>query len=249
MGLTWCPGVVESKRVWTDGLFTLAVRVDGVLPFEPGQFLQLGLETAGEKEVHRPYSVASPHGEVVEFYIVRVDEGELTPRLWNLQPGDVVQISQRAAGSFTLAHAPRHPDLWLIGTGTGLAPYVAMLRTPVPWHSFERIVVVHGVRFCRDLSYVDEFQQYAAKYGKQFRYVPMATREECPQGISGRITARLQDGGLEQFVGCQFGAVRSTVLLCGNPDMLDEMEALLLARGLAKHRKKTPGNIVVERYW
>jgi ferredoxin--NADP+ reductase len=180
---------------------------------------------------------------------VRVDGGALTPRLWDLQTGDAVRISQRAAGSFTLSHAPRHPELWLIATGTGLAPYVAMLRTPIPWQTFERIILVHGVRHCRDLSYVEEFRQYSQKYGDQFHYVPMATREECPQGLSGRITTRLEDGGLERHVGATFSGDRSTVMLCGNPDMLNDMESILCARGLAKHRKKNPGHIVVERYW
>jgi ferredoxin--NADP+ reductase len=249
MGLVWCHGTVRRKQVWTDGLFTLQVAVDEVAPYEPGQFLQVGLGLGTDDHVFRPYSAASPHGSLIEFYIVRVDEGKLTPRLWNLVEGQSIEVSQRAAGSFTLTHAPRHPDLWLVGTGTGLAPYIAMLRTDAPWRTFEQIVVVHGVRYCRDLSYAEELRGWEATHAGRFRYLPMTTRESCPQGMDGRITVRLADGMLEREMGRKISPDCSTVLLCGNPAMLDEVELLLEQRGLKKHRKKSPGNIVVERYW
>ncbi len=249
MGLNWCRGTVTRKQIWTEGLFTLHVAVDGVMPFEPGQFLQVGVKSDEQSRIYRPYSVASPHGPSLEFYIVRVDDGALTPRLWNLANGDAIEISERAAGSFTLSHAPRHPDLWLIATGTGLAPYIAMLRSPAVWASFARIIVVHGVRYRRDLSYTGELAEYERTRPGVFTYVPMATRDDCPQGLAGRITTRLVDQGLEERAGCRIAADRSTMLLCGNPAMLDEVESLLIDRGLQKHRKKSPGNIVVERYW
>ena len=119
--MKWCPGRMTHKHVWADGLFTLTIDVDGVEPFEPGQFLQIGFSEPDGGHTHRPYSVASPHGAELEFFIVRVDGGELTPRLWAAEPGDSIDVSCRAAGSFTLSQAPPLRDLWLIGTGTGLA--------------------------------------------------------------------------------------------------------------------------------
>jgi ferredoxin--NADP+ reductase len=248
MGLQWLAGKIQSKQVWTEGLFTLRIEVPGVKPFQPGQFLQIGFPN-GESHLHRPYSVASPHGPAIEFYIVMVEGGELTPKLWQIQLDETIDVSERAAGSFTLAHAPRHEILWLIGTGTGLAPYVAMLRTDEPWREFRRVILIHGTRHCADLSYADEFRRYERERGSQFHYLPMTTREDCPDGLAGRIPLRISDGSIESRVGCSIQADNSTVMLCGNPAMLDDVENLLLERGLKKHRGKSPGNIVVERYW
>ncbi len=136
--MKWTPATIERKRIWDDGLFTLTVRAPEVQPFKPGQFLQLGIDLP-DGHLHRPYSVASPHGEMLEFFIVRVDNGALTPRLWSMNEGDKLDVSEKAAGSFTLDHAPDASTLWLVGTGTGLAPYIAMLRTEAPWKNTRRL--------------------------------------------------------------------------------------------------------------
>ena len=117
----WCPAKVVAKKVWTDGLFTLSIQSKDVQSFEPGQFLHLALGDE-ENRVNRPYSVASPHGDTIEFFIVVVEDGELTPRLFQLNEGDDVTVSERAAGSFTLKKTPEAEILWLVSTGTGLAP-------------------------------------------------------------------------------------------------------------------------------
>lgn len=245
--MQWIPTTVERKVVWAPGLFTLSVKAEGVLPFEPGQFLQLGL-TLNEKRVNRPYSVASPHGSLVEFFIVMVDDGELTPHLWKLNPGDAVDISQKAAGSFTLSHSPDAQTLWLLATGTGIAPYIAMLRTDEPWRRYENIVFVHGVRQGSDLAYQAELADYRVRYGKRFSAVAVVSRESVPGALSGRITTCISNGSLESLAEQTLSA-QSCVMMCGNPAMLDETEKLLESRGLKRHRSKSPGQIVVERYW
>ncbi len=248
MALTWTQGIITQRQVWTEGLFTLTIEAPDVLPFEAGQFLQLGLgdET---NHIHRPYSVASPHGLHLDFYVVLVEEGQLTPLLWDLQVGDSLDVSQRAAGRFTLSHAPPSENLWLVATGTGLAPYIAMLRTPEPWERYQRICVVHGVRHGHDLSYREELDGLAQKYPGRFSYVPAATRDESAPGLHGRIPTLFQSGALEDYAETSLKAEDSTILLCGNPAMLDDMEAALGERGLQRHRSKAPGQIVVERYW
>lgn len=245
--MQWIPGEVVARKVWAEGLFTLSVRCE-VSPFEPGQFLQLGVERDG-KHIHRPYSVASSHGESLDFYIVLVEEGELTPQLWAMQVGDRIDISQRAAGSFTLSHAPLHPDLWLIATGTGLAPYLAMLEEGSCWDRYERVFVVHGVRYAHELAYYDELLALETEKKDRFLYVPIVSREVVSHALSGRITKCLAEGSLESQTKTLLSAERSTVLLCGNPDMLTEMELELGKKGLHKHKAKVPGHIVVERYW
>lgn len=245
--MKWTPATIERKRVWDDGLFTLTVRAPEVQPFKPGQFLQLGVELP-DGHLHRPYSVASPYGELLEFFIVRVDNGALTPRLWNMGEGDRLDISEKAAGSFTLEHAPDASTLWLIGTGTGLAPYIAMLRTEAPWERYKKIVAVHGVRYSRDLAYLEELAEYSSRNSGQFTYVPVVSREDCPQGLTGRITTCIENGSLECKAGAPFSK-DCAIMLCGNPDMLNDCESLLAAREIHKHKAKTPGQIVIERYW
>lgn len=244
----WCPATVVEKKVWTDGLFSLRVKSSEVHPFEPGQFLHLAVEE-DEKIINRPYSVASPHGETLEFFIVVVPAGELTPRLWKLQPGDPVKISQKGAGGFTLTKTPNAEVLWLMSTGTGLAPYIAMLKTSTPWERFQKIVVVHGVRLIRDFGYASELRSLEQSHPGRFVYVQAATRETHPGVLSGRLNQCLADGSLEQAAGSELRPENSAVMLCGNPDMLNAMEELLGERGLKQHRSKTPGHIVTERYW
>lgn len=244
----WCPAEVTARKVWTEGLFTLSVKTDDVLPFAAGQFLHLAL--GGETDrINRPYSVASPHGKVLEFFIVRVDDGELTPKLWELKVGDAVEISERAAGSFTLKKTPDAEILWLVSTGTGLAPYIAMLRTDEPWERFEKIVVVHGVRLAADLAYTEELKALETKYPDRFQLIQSLTRETVDGTMRGRIPALIQDGSLEKQLGWSMNKDNSSVLLCGNPAMLDDMEEKLGEREMKKHRSKSPGQIVLERYW
>ncbi len=248
MALQWLKATVTEKKIWTEGLFTIRVKAPGVQPFKPGQFLQLGVE-GPEKHIHRPYSVGSPHGEELEFYIVLVEDGELTPKLWAMDVGDELDISEKAAGSFTLDKTPDAKHLWLVATGTGLAPYIAMLRTDEPWDRYEKIVVVHGVRYAADLAYVEELNEYGKKYSGRFSYVPMLTREESPGTLKSRIPQALEDGSLENAANCTLQSDDSAILLCGNPAMLDEMEEKLGQREMRKHKRKEPGQIVLERYW
>ena len=240
--------VVERKTVWAPGLFTLAIRAPEVKPFEPGQFLQLALQLDGE-QIKRPYSVASPHGEVIEFFIVMVENGRLTPHLWKLEPGDKVEVYNRAAGGFTLKHCPDAQCLWLLATGTGIAPYIAMLRTEEPWRRYDKIVFVHGVRQGSDLAYQDELSDFRQRYNNRLTYVPVVSREDVSGTLKGRITHCLKNGGIESMCGIDLKPESACVMMCGNPDMLDETETILNERGLKRHKAKDPGHIVVERYW
>lgn len=250
----WCPGTVVNKKVWTEGLFTIRVAVPDVTPFLPGQFLQLGVFPEGHdgdesKLINRPYSVASPHGDELEFFIVLVEDGELTPKLWALNESDSIQVAQRAAGSFTLKKTPEAETLWLVATGTGLAPYIAMLRTDDVWETCKNIVVVHGVRHFADLAYTDELRSFEEKHPERFKFVQSLTREESEGTLKGRIPALFEDGSIESATGFECRADNSSILLCGNPAMLDTMEEILAKRDMKKHRSKSPGQIVLERYW
>ncbi len=249
MAVQWVTGKVQKKHNWTAGLFTLCIDIDGVRPFEPGQFLQLGVRLPDGRLINRPYSVASPYGGPLEFYIVKVDGGELTPILERLEVGGEIELSERATGSFVLSKTPPAECLWLLATGTGLAPYIAMLRTEVPWQNYRKIVLVHGARHFSELSYADELKGYETRYPHQFHYVPSTTRDPDAQCLKGRISTLLETGELESELGLRISSENSSVMLCGNPAMLDEVESILGHRGMKKHRSKSPGHIVLERYW
>jgi ferredoxin--NADP+ reductase len=124
-----------------------------------------------------------------------------------------------------------------------------MLRTPEPWESYQKICVVHGARHATDLAYTEELRGYEKQYPGRFKLIQALTREDHPDALSGRIPSLLDDGQLEGAADCQLQAGNSTVLLCGNPAMLDDMEDKLGHRELKRHRSKSPGQIVLERYW
>lgn len=241
----WVQGVVRERRDWSADLFTLAVHAP-VGGFEPGQFLRLGLSREGAW-LARAYSVASAPGEPLEFYIVTVPEGALSPALHLLKPGDALGVSARAAGHFTLARVPDAPLLWMISTGTGLAPFLSMLRTEEPWRRFGRIILVHGVRHAVDQAYRDELTARSAAHEGRLTRVPVLSRERVPGLISGRIPACIAE--IEDAAGAPLSRESSQVMLCGNPDMLTEMADLLARRDMPRHRAALPGNVHMERYW
>ena len=245
---SWWSTTLLERHDWAPGLATL--RLASNLPdFRAGQYLNLGLDIAGAR-VKRAYSIASAPGQLAEVYVRLVDDGAFTPSLFALAPGDALHVLGHPAGVFTLEHVQDARTLWLISTGTGLAPFISMLRTAEPWARFERVVVVHGVRHPVDLSYDAELAEMRQRSGGQLAYVPMATRPEVGStALEGRIPAALADGRLEAAAGVAFSAATSQVMVCGNPEMVVAVTAALEARGLAPHKRKAPGQIHVERYW
>ena len=240
--MTWLEGTVVENRHWTDSLFSL--RVDGPkLAFEAGQFVRIALDIEGER-VARPFSfVNAPHDPVHEFYGIVVPEGPLSPRLARLGKGDVLYIAPNPAGFLVLSEVPDAETLWLISTGTGLAPFLSILRTETAWRRFRNVVVVHAVRHAKELVYWDLIQSTRA------RYVSLVSRESHGGSLSGRIPAAVRDGRLEAAAGLAIAPQTSQVMLCGNPDMLKDTTAVLVERGLRKHRRRAPGHITVESFW
>lgn len=247
MSEKWLEGRVVENRHWTPALFSL--RVEGPRPaFEAGQFVRIALDVAGER-VARPFSfVNPPQDPVLEFYGIEVPEGPLSPRLNRLVPGDVLYIAPNPAGFLVLSEVPDGKVLWLVSTGTGIAPFLSILRTDAPWKRFEYVVLVHAVRHARELVY-RELIGATLREQPGLRYVPMVSREAVPGALAGRIPAALADGRLEAAAGVPITPHDTQVLLCGNPDMLRDTTAALVARGLRKHRRRAPGHISVESFW
>jgi ferredoxin--NADP+ reductase len=238
--MSWLEGKVLENRRWTGHLFSLRVEAPR-LAFEAGQFVRIALEIDGEV-VARPFSfVNAPQDPVLEFYGVVVPEGPLSPRLARLRAGDRLLVAPNPAGFLVLSEIPDAETLWLLCTGTGLAPFLSILRTEAVWRRFRNVVLVHAVRHANELVYGDMIFEFRKK--GSFRFVSMVSRETHSGSLAGRIPAAIADGRLA------IDAASSQVMLCGNPDMLKDTQAALAARGLRKHRRRSPGHVTVESFW
>jgi len=238
----WLEGRVIENRHWTDALFSLRVEAPR-LDFDAGQFVRIGIEPT----LVRAFSfVNPPEDPVLEYYGIVVPEGPLSPRLAQLRAGDRLLVASNPAGFLKLSEVPDAETLWLVSTGTGLAPFLSILRTEMPWRRFQDIVLVHAVRHARELVYQEMIRKIVKE--RSLRYVSFVSRETAEGSLAGRIPAAIHDGRLEQAAGLKLDA-RSHVMLCGNPQMLKDVSGVLAERGLRKHRRRSPGHITVESFW
>jgi ferredoxin--NADP+ reductase len=248
----WVQGEVVGKRQWTEDLFTLQVAAPEVT-FVAGQFGRLALPApAGSKEdmIGRPYSfVNSPLSQPHEFYFITLPGGPLSPQLAALDSGASIWMLPRANGFFSVSEIPESEVLWCLSTGTGIGPFLSILRTPDSWQKYKRAVLVHAVRFGNELTYRDEIASIGKAHPGAFTYVPVVSREIWPEALSGRITTLIADGRLEARAGIPLSPENSHVMLCGNPAMVEDGQMVLAERGLRRHRRKEPGHITVETYW
>ncbi len=238
--------VVENKQ-WTEHLYSLRVAAEAV-PFTAGQFGKLALDIDGER-VARPYSfVNAPHEPILEFYSSIVPGGPLSPRLAALASGDTVWIANKGSGFLVLNEVPAGKYLWLLSTGTAIGPFLSILKTDEPWQRFERVVLVHAVRYAKELSYQDTIRRIRKEHADRFAMIPFVSREQTDFAVRDRIPATIEDASLEERGAMPFSD-DSQVMVCGNPDMVKDSTAALEAKGLKKNRRRTPGHITVERYW
>ena len=250
---------VLEVRHWTDDYFSFTTTRDAGFRFENGQFVMLGLPTDG-KPLLRAYSLASANWEErLEFFSIKVPDGPLTSRLQHIGPGDEVLVGRKPTG--TLLVSDLHPgrNLYLLGTGTGLAPWLSIVRDPETYERFERVVVCHGVRHARDLAYRDFLRDELPRHEylgdrvrAQLRYYPAVTREdhfEDGDRRRGRLTDLMASGQMASDLGlAPLDAARDRAMLCGSPAMLADFRALLDGRGfVASPRIGVPGSYVFER--
>jgi ferredoxin--NADP+ reductase len=250
-------------------LVILRVRPDTALfEFKPGQFGVLGLQGAAprvaeaapedvlsepDKMIRRAYSIASSSVErrYVEFYLTLITSGQLTPRLFALKHGDRVFLGPKASGVFTLDRVAPDKAVILIATGTGLAPYISMLRTMLMHETQRKFVVLHGARYGWDLGYRGELESLA-RLRPNFTYIPSITRpDQDPHfhGRTGRIQALVEQGVLEAESGVALNPAQAEVFLCGNPDMVNLVKGLLEAKGFNAKKGEAPVTIHIEEYW
>jgi ferredoxin--NADP+ reductase len=238
-------------RRWTDRLFSFALTRPASFRFRSGEFVMVGLPPLPDerKPVLRAYSIASPHfAEELEFLSIAVEDGPLTSRLRHIQPGDPVLLGRKPTGTLVLDALLPGRRLFLIGTGTGLAPWLSVARDPDAYDQFERVIVTHTVRSAADLTYRELFEReiFADELvGEQARaqlsYYPTVTRE--PFKHPGRITDRILSGDLFRDLGLEqqaFDPAQDRIMLCGSMAMIKETAALLESHGLVEGSNADP---------
>lgn len=237
--------VVENKK-WTSSLYSLFVEAKNT-HFTAGQFTQISLDKG---HLFRPYSfVNAPQEGLLEFYYNEISNGTLTPFLSKIEKGMPVWIVPKGAGRFTLAEVADAPILWLLATGTGLGPFLSMLKTAEPWQRFATIVLVHSVRFEKELTHQALIAHWQKNYPNQFYWFPIVTRGSVENIASLRITDLLASGSIEREVKQSLTPENSQVMLCGNPQMVSDVSIYLQSKGLSLNRSNHPGQITSENYW
>jgi ferredoxin--NADP+ reductase len=238
---------------WTDRLFSFRTTRDPGFRFISGQFAMLGLEVDG-KPLLRAYSMASAHHEEeLEFFSIKVQDGQLTSRLQHLREGDQVLMGRKATGTLVQDSLTAGTTLYLLATGTGIAPFVSIIKDPETYDRFEHVVFVHGCRSVADLAYTNQVlatlradEHMGELVAEKLLYLPTVTREAF--ATTGRISTLLRSGQLAEAVGLPpIDVARDRMMLCGSPAMLTEVTGLLIERGFAEGSHSSPGQFVVEK--
>ncbi len=243
----WLEGKVVENRRLNDYLTSLIIDVE-LNGYEAGQFVRVGLPD-GDSVLARPYSlVNTPQENHLEVYFNIVEEGPLSPRLFDLKAGDDVLISDNPSGFLTVSEIPQCKHLWMIATGTGIGPFLAILKSSAAWDKFEKILLCYSVSYAEELAYQDTIGKIDETRGDQFCYLPIVTREKLAGSLDKRVPFVMQDGSLEQKAGVSINAENSHVMMCGSSDMITDVSAELVSREMKKHRRRDPGHFTTEKY-
>ncbi len=243
----WLTGKIIEKIQWNERLFSLRIQSE-LKDFVPGQFVRVALDINGER-VARPYSLVNgPVDDLLEIYFNIVLEGPLSTRLAELEVGDEVFISDKANGFLTVNEVPECKHLWMLATGTGVGPFLSVLKSESTWQRFEKIILGYSVRDVSELSYQQQIATIEKQYAEQFSFVPFITRNKVEGAMNQRIPATIEDGSLEKRTGLVINESDSHIMMCGNSAMINDVTECLVKRGLRKHRRREPGHITTEKY-
>jgi len=243
----WQEGEVVENIKWTKNLASLKIKAK-INTHQAGQFTRIGLKI-NDDFVTRSYSYASaPEDELLEIIYVNVANGIFSPRLFELKTGDKVSVMKQAIGYFTLDEIPDGKNLWMLATGTALGVFLAMLKTSSPWKRFEKIILIHSVRYAEDLIYQDLIKELKRLNPNQLIYLTAVTRSVVEGSYNNRIPKGFSTEDFQNSVQIKIDK-DSQFMLCGNPEMIKETTEVLKSFGLNKNRRAKPGNITVERYW
>lgn len=271
---------VLSKTTWTPNLFSFTVSRPVSFKFTAGQFVRLGVNPSQlnyykqlsavanadddedlnvilNEDIFRAYSiVSSPFDEILEFFSIVIPDGAFTSQLQHLEVGDELLLNTMPFGFLTLARyqKPLPKDLWLLATGTGLAPFLSMLQDLKTWEDYEHIVLAYSARSEEELAYIEKIESLQEDFGSlvenpaKLIFIPIVTREPIEGALTERLPKLLLDGTLQARAGIDLDIDSTHVMLCGNPEMVEDTKETLKRLGLVMNRRGE-GNIAVENYW
>lgn len=245
---------ITEVRWWTDTLFSFKTTRNSDYRFAAGQYARLGLNCDGSM-LWRAYSlVSAPHEDYLEYYGILVPGGAFTSMLKQIKPGDSIWTEKQTYGFMTPDRFVDGENLWMLATGTGLGPFISILRDRPVWEKFRRLILVHCVRHADEFGYHDELMRMTSATrsgGAELRVVQSVTRDAKigPGRLAGRITVLLENGTLEQSAGTPITVESSRIMLCGNPEMIEQTRRMLHDRGMRPCRRALPGQFITENYW
>jgi ferredoxin--NADP+ reductase len=254
----WTTERVLSIRYWTPTLMSLRTTRYRGFRFTPGHYTRLGLcaaDASSDECVWRPFSMASAaYDDFLEFIAVLVPGGAFSEHLKHLRAGDVIRVDKSSYGFLTVDQLARGRELWMLASGTGLGPFLSIMKDPAVWQNYERLIVAHSVRHSSELAWRDEIAgmpngELFADAKAALTYLPVVTREPGATTLAERIPALLADGRLETAAATQLDVASSRVLVCGNPEMTRELRQALTTRGFATNRRGVSGQMAFEKYW
>jgi len=247
---------ITYLKQWNDHLFSFKITRNPSFKFIPGQFARLGVKKEDGEIVWRPYSIVSADfDEELEFYSIVVPDGEFTQRLKLLKKDDELYLDKTNYGLLTTDRFENGKHLWFLSTGTGLAPFISIMYDFNVWEQYEKIILVHCARTEDELTYQDTINEffthdyYSDLVRDKLIYVKILTRDTNNADLYGRITELLLDKQLEKFTNTNINIEDSRIMICGNPQMVDDTRKILADRGLIVSRRSKPGNMAVENLW
>ncbi len=253
-GEKWTSERVLSVRYWTPTLLSFRTTRYRAFRFTPGHYTRLGLG-ADDNIVWRPYSLASAaYEDFLEFIAVLVPGGTFSEKLQKLRVGDMLRVDKASYGFLTADQLAPGKDLWLLASGSGIGPFFSILRDPVVWKDYQRLIIVHSVRQSAELAWRNEIialpdNTLFAEAKATFYYIPVITRESGASALTDRIPLLLADGRLQQVAATPLDVASSRVMVCGNPELVRELRQWLGSRGFATNRRGVPGQMAFEKYW
>ncbi len=245
---------VLSVHHWTDRLFSFTTTRDASLRFSNGHFTMIGLRKEDGKPLLRAYSIVSAnYEEHLEFLSIKVPDGPLTSRLQHIQVGDTIIVGRKPTGTLLIDYLLPARRLYLLSTGTGLAPFLSIIRDPETYEKFEQVVLVHGVREVKELAYHDYITEELPRHeflgelvSGKLLYYPTVTREAFRH--QGRLTTLLADGTISRELGVPLlDPAQDRVMICGSPEMLRDLKSMMEERGFKEGNTTKPGDYVIER--
>ena len=245
---------VLTVHHWTDRLFSFTTTRDPALRFSNGHFTMIGLRGDNGKPLLRAYSIASAnYEEHLEFLSIKVPDGPLTSKLQHIKVGDTVIVGRKPTGTLLIDYLLPGKRLYLLSSGTGLAPFLSVIRDPETYEKFEEVILVHGVREVAELAYQDYITKTLPSHeflgemiSKQLRYYPTVTREDFQN--TGRITDLIENGKLFTDLNVPpLNREQDRIMICGSPGLLKDLKTMLEARGFNEGNTSTPGDFVIER--